>query len=119
MLQGLASAVPQPAHLLVPGTLLAPRTGTLGDGTGLSRGTAGQPSCGCRRFAAGTGRVLWPAVPESCAGERARGLFSASRDAGHGPGSFHLCHVMIAVLQSLLFTYWRRSSTALGRRGQS
>lgn len=93
------SAVPQPAPLLVPGTLLAPRTGSLGDGTGHSRGTAGQPSCGCRHFAAGTG-----CVPESSAGESVRGPFGASRDAGHGPGVFHLCHVMIAVLQGLLFT---------------
>lgn len=63
-----------PAPLLTPGMLHAPRTSSLGDGMGLSHGMAGQPGCSCQRFGAGTGRVLWPVVPESCAGECAQGL---------------------------------------------
>lgn len=92
----------QPAPLLVPSTLLAPRTGSLGHGTGLSHGTA-SPA------AAAGALLLAPAV--SC-GLRccravlasAQGLLGASRDAGHSTSLFHLCHVMIAVSWSLLFT---------------
>lgn len=106
----------QPAPLLVPSTLLAPRTGSLGHGTGLSHGTAGQPRCGCRRFAAGTGRVLWPAVLQSCAGEcagPARCLPGCW--AQHQPFPSLPCNDCCLVE---FIVYQQRSSTAPRRRGR-
>lgn len=93
------STIAQPAPLLIPGTLLAPRTSSLG---GTARGSpAARP--GSPAAAAGT-LLLAPAVFCGLRCWRAAlAPFSASRDAGHSPGIFHLCHVTIAVLQSLLF----------------
>lgn len=103
--------VAQPAPLLVPSTLLTPRTGSLGHGTGLSHGAAGQPHCGCRRFAAGTSRVLWPAVPQSCAGP-ARCLPGCW--AQHQPFPSLPCNDCCLVE---FIVYQQRSSPAPGRRG--